>query len=262
MISKTKKRTFTLRVDLESYKGIKKGLPNLLNLLKKYNLIASFYIPMGGESNLIDFLKYSGKINSAGERKIKLWSLKEKLRMIFFSRDFVEINKKLLKRILNEGHELGLHGWKHREWTRGLNKININKRIKQSKVKYLKLFGKPPISFASPGFNTNQKVLNFLKRNDIKFISDFPEERNYGKLKNIPITICGANKEPIIEFLVSKGKSDEEILQYLLNKLKSEKIFSFYIHCFFEARFKLELLEKIFKFVKTNKFENKRIIDY
>jgi len=168
-------KTFTLRVDLESDKGIK-AVPRLLNLLKKYNIKASFYIPMGGESNILDLLSYRGRLKSAGERKIKVFSLLDKIRMILFPRDFVKSNKKILKRILKEEHELGLHGWKHREWTRGLDKINIEEKVRKAKIKYIKLFCEEPLSFASPGFNTNNRVLEILKKYEIKFISDFQGE--------------------------------------------------------------------------------------
>ena len=63
------KKTFTLRVDLESDKGIKEGLPKLLDLLKRYDLKASFYLVMGGESNIWEILKYRKKMASADERK-------------------------------------------------------------------------------------------------------------------------------------------------------------------------------------------------
>jgi len=257
-------KTFTLRVDLESDKGIKKGLLKLLNLLKKYNLKASFYLSMGGESNIFDVLKHRGKLVGSTERKIKVWSLKDKLRIVLLPRDFIRSNEKILKRILEEGHELGLHGWKHREWTRGLEKINIRKRIQMAKEKYIKIFGKNPTSFASPGFNINEKVLEILKKEGIKFISDFPGDHSkfYRQIKNVPMTICGKNKTPIIEYLISIGKKDDEILKIIKKEIKEKELASFYIHGMYEARFKLSLLEEIFKFIKNKKLENKRVMDY
>ena len=257
-------KTFTLRIDLESDKGIKEGVPKLLDLLKKYNIKTSFYLSMGGESNVLEVLKYRNKLKSSSERKIKLWSLKDKLRMGFFPKDFVKENKKILKRILNEGHELGLHGWKHREWTRGLKKINLKNTISKSIKKYKSIFNETSISFACPGFNVNNKVLEVLEKNNIKFISDFSgnKPKKYGKIKNIPITIQGKNKMPIIEYLVSIGKKDEEILEIMKKEIMKKELASFYIHGMFEARFKLKILEEIFKFIKKNKIKIKRIIDY
>ncbi|HKZ33976.1 MAG TPA: polysaccharide deacetylase family protein [Candidatus Nanoarchaeia archaeon] len=258
------KKTFTLRVDLESDKGIKEGLPKLLDLLKRYDLKASFYLVMGGESNIWEILKYRKKMASADERKIKVWTLKEKARMALFPKDFVKSNKNILQRILEEGHELGLHGWKHREWTRGLERINIERTIDKAINRYIGLFGKKPISFAAPGFNINNKILEILKRKGIKFISDFSGDspRFYGKIKNVPITICGKKRTPIIEYLISIGKTDKEIYRIIEAEIFRKELSSFYIHCLFEARFKLNLLGDIFKFVKKNKIRVKRVIDF
>ena len=257
-------KIFTLRIDLESDKGIKEGVPKILDLLKKHKIKASFYLSMGGESNFLEILKHRSSLKTSGERKIKLWSLKDKLRMVFFPIDFVKKNKRILRRIINEGHELGLHGWKHREWTRDLERINIKKKVKKSVKKYSKIFGKKPISFASPGFNTNNSVLRILEKNHIKFISDFPGDKlkKHNNLKNIPITIHGKNKTPIIEYLVSMNKNDEEILDIIKKEIKKKDLSSLYIHGMFEARFKIKLLEEIFKFIKERKIKNKRIIDY
>jgi len=257
-------KTFTLRVDLESDKGIRQGLPKLLNLLKKHDIKASFYIPMGGESNILEILQYSRSLKHARETKVKVWSLLDKIRMASFPRDFVKSNIKILRKIISEGHELGIHGWKHREWTRGLSKINIRNRIRKSKIKYIKLFGTEPISFAAPGFNTNENVLKILEENNIQYIGDFQgkKTKKYGKLKNIPITILGNDKMPIIEYLVGKGASDQEILEYIKKEIGKNSLNSLYIHGLFEARFKLELLDEIFSFIKNKKLKIKRIIDY
>ncbi len=257
-------KTFTLRIDLESDKGIKKGLPQFLDLLKKYDIKASFYLVMGGESNIFELLKYRKKLTSSGERTLKVWSLKEKLRMAFFPKDFVMLNEKILKRILEEGHELGLHGWKHRAWTRGLNKINIKEHIIKSKRKYEKIFQREPISFSAPGFNINNQVLEVLEENKILFLSDFPGEhpKFYKKINNIPMTILGENKIPIIEYLVSIIKSDKEIIEIIKKEVSEKILISFYMHGLFEARFKLNLLEKIFKFIKEQKIKVKWDVDY
>lgn len=259
-----KARTFTLRVDIESDKGIREGIPNLLDLLKKYDIKVSFYLVMGGESNIFEILKYNKKMESSAERSIKVWTLANKLRMALFPKDFIKANKEILQRILNEGHELGIHGWKHREWTRGLDKININDKINKAINRYNNLFGQKPISWASPGFNINDNVLSILEKEGIKYISDFSGEKPalYSKIKNIPITICGDNRTPIIENLISKGKNDNEILEFIKKEISSKEIISFYIHDLYEARVKLELLENIFRVIKDKKIENKRIIDY
>lgn len=257
-------KTFTLRIDLESDKGIRLGLPKLLDLLKKHNIKASFYIPMGGESNIFEILKYRKAMESSGERKIKVFSLLDKIKMALFPMDFVKSNIKLLRRILKEGHELGIHAWKHREWTRGLSRIDVEKRIIQSKKKYLKLLGKKPISFASPGFNINKEVVSILEKHGFKYISDFPGKsiKKYSEIKNVPMTILGKNKMPIIEYLTEKEKPDEEIIKEIKKQILKNNLSSIYIHGLFEARFKLNILNEVFRFIKIKKIKAIKIINY
>jgi len=256
--------TFTLRIDLESDKGIK-AISKFLDLAKKYDIKASFYVTMGGEPNILDILKYRGKLKSAGERKIKIWSFKEKLRILLFPRDFVTRNKKILQRVIEEGHDLGIHGWKHRAWTRGLDKINIGKHLNLAIRKYYKIFRKKPKSFCAPTFNTNTKIVDLLEQRGIMVVSDFPGNNittiQNTNVENIPITIKGENNEPIIEYLVSRGKKDDEILEYLKKEIKEKKLASMYIHGMYECIRKLQLIEEVFKYVKESKIQNKTIED-
>lgn len=255
------KKEFAIRIDLESRKGIKEGLPNLLDLFNKYNVKGSFYLTMGGESNIFDILKNRGGMNSAGERKIKLWSFKDKLKMVFMPVDFASKNKRILKGVLKEGHELGLHGWKHREWTRNLDKVNIGKRLDQMIYRYEKYFGVYPRSWSSPGFNINKKVLLELKKRGITHISDFKEKKTVNGIKNIPITICGKSRMPFVEYWVGEGKSDDEIFDIFKKELRGKNFASFYLHGMFEGRFKIGLLERMIIYLKEQNFKSKRIVD-
>ncbi len=278
-------KEFVFRVDLESDKGIK-SVPRLLELLKKYGIRGSFYVVMGGESGPFEILKNRGIIQSflfflkgkanikndgkglktSGEREIKVWSRWDKLRAFLIPLDFVKRNTDILKKILEEGHELGIHGWKHIEWTRGLGRINIDERVKKAKKKYIELFGREAESFCSPAFNTNEKVVGILDRNGIKVIGDFegekPEQIKGTKIVNVPVTIHGQRRTPIIEYLVSAGKSDGEIAEETKKKILERDFSCFYIHGLFESIKKLNILEEIFKFVKENKIKSMRAIDF
>ncbi|MFA5084580.1 MAG: polysaccharide deacetylase family protein, partial [Candidatus Paceibacterota bacterium] len=187
-------------------------------------------------------------------------------RMAFFPEDFVKKNRRILCRILREGHELGIHGWKHRAWTRGLEKINIEKHIIMAKERYERIFGKSPTSFAAPAFRTNAKTLKILSDSGFRTISDIPMKASgkistggKNQLMNVPITICGPNKTPIIEYLASKGYSDREILDCLKKEIKGKKFASIYFHDLFECRMKIGLLSSLFEFLEESNIKVKTI---
>ena len=251
---------FSLRIDLESDKGIREGVPKILALLKEFDVKASFYVTMGGESNILELLKYRKKL--PGKRKVSVFSRGEILRMILFPKDFVTENKKILQRILAEGHELGIHGWKHREWTRGLEQLNVRKAIRKAIKKYIKLFGKKPQSFCAPAFRMNQEVVNTLSSGGIEVISDFEGDspKKVDGLINVPITLRGEGNTPIIEYYVGEGYSDKEIFEKIVVGIKKSDYASMYIHGLFECREKIGLLKELFKWLKKKKIKTKKLV--
>lgn len=252
---------FSLRIDIESDKGIREGVPRLLTLLKKYDIKASFYVTMGGESNIFELLRYRKKL--PGKRKVSVFSRREVFRIAFFPKDFVTRNRKILRNILKEGHELGIHGWKHREWTRGLEKINVRRVIRRAIRKYVELFGTKPKSFCAPAFRTNRDVVKILSSEGIKVISDFDGDSpsKMESVINVPITLRGEGNTPIIEYYVGKGYSDEEILKKITSAILQKNYTSMYVHGLFECREKIELLEGLFEWLRKNKIKTKKIID-
>jgi undecaprenyl phosphate-alpha-L-ara4FN deformylase len=255
--------TFILRVDLESQKGISKGLPQLLDLLEKYGVKASFYIAMGGESNIFEILKYRGSVPGAGERSIRIFSFLDKLRMAIYPIDFVKKNLLLIKRIIDEGHELGIHGWKHRRWTRGLERIDIDNDIKLAIEKYGFMFGRQPNSFCSPAFRTNCKVVDVLNARGIRIVSDYPGKKSSivknTHIVNVPITIKGEKNTPIIENMVTKGFNDDEIFEYIVKKINKKNISSMYVHGMYECIEKIDLLDRLFSYLKKSKIKTQTI---
>jgi len=252
---------FSLRIDLESDKGIREGVPKILALLKEFDVKASFYVSMGGESNILELLKYRKKL--PGKRKVSVFSRGEILRMVILPKDFITENKKILQRILAEGHELGIHGWKHREWTRGLEQLNVRKVIRKAIKKYIKLFGKKPQSFCAPAFRMNQEVVKILSSEGIKVISDFEGDspKKINRLINVPITLRGEGNTPIIEYYVGGGYSDEEIFEKITSEIEGEDYSSMYIHGLFECREKIGLLKELFRWLKKKKIKTKKIIE-
>jgi undecaprenyl phosphate-alpha-L-ara4FN deformylase len=242
---------FALRVDIESDLGIREGVPKILNLAKKLDVKVSFYLTMGGESNIFQILAHRKKL--PGVRKVKVFSNIQKARMLLLPRDFVSRNKVVLQRILDEGHELGIHGYKHRAWTRSLDKIDINKHITKAVNKYKKIFGLTPTTFCAPAFQTNEHAQNILKQNGINIISDLDQDKPRiidNGLINIPITIRGTGNTPILEYLTGEGKSDGEIYKYMQDQIDNKKYAIMYIHGLYEAREKIPLIEKILTYAK------------
>ncbi len=81
-----------------------------------------------------------------------------------------------LRVLIDSGHEIGLHGYKHYDWMNFLhkkNRIEISNMIETGCKLFEKQFGIPPRSFSSPGFTTSKEYLLALDDFDFDYSSDF-----------------------------------------------------------------------------------------
>ena len=279
-------KIFGLRVDIETEIGIK-AIPNLLDILKKLEMRASFYVIMKPPS-LFQYIKYKRvpKIKPVLYLKDEFWEEKiktekekfdlshrysklEKLELLF-QRNFIKKNLPIFERILNEGHELGLHGLRHYSWNHAIYFVDIKNYIQEAIEYFENYFRFKPRSWASPGFKINKSALIWLDNFGIKVISDLPGNKPFKvkimekelKIVNVPITIVGNNNLPIIEWLELNNIPDSKKIEIIKDEIRKRELSTIYMHGMFECRKKLELLEKILEFVKKNEIIVKRIIDW
>lgn len=262
-------KIFAFRFDIDHEYGLKKGVPNILDLAKKYDFKFSFYINMGKVFDLKEFIKMKKNTTSPDIRKI---SIRQKLgnfrllKAMLINPNVGLSNINMLKRIKNEGHELGLHGgMNHMIWHRGLDNLSYDELEKDFLASYhpfKRLFGNPD-GFVSPGFKWNKNVLDLLDKFKIKYCSDiyykepfYPEYigKKY-KHMQIPLNVIGSPFTiPIIEWLYANGKSEDEIVRIVKDEILKNNVAILYGHPIFEG-FKTNILNEIFEFVKSEGYK-------
>ncbi|OPY78941.1 MAG: putative 4-deoxy-4-formamido-L-arabinose-phosphoundecaprenol deformylase ArnD [Syntrophorhabdus sp. PtaU1.Bin153] len=169
-----------LKVDVDTYEGTKKGVPALLSLLKKYGIRASFFVPMGKDHTgwtakrvftRKGFLKKAGRVGV-----LETYGLKTLMYGLLLPGP--EIAKKtapILKRIVAEGHEAGIHGYDHVNWhdyVKAWGREKTEEVLCKALAVYEDIFGGKPLSFAAPGWMTNQHALRFFRNNGFVYTSD------------------------------------------------------------------------------------------
>lgn len=260
---------FVFRVDIDSAYGMRNGVPNILELLRKLDMPASFFVVMGGETGLFEFLT-GGQRVATGAPGVKLPAL-EMVRILAAPYNFAERHADTLRTAINDGHEVGPHGWKHREWTRSLESINVEQRFTQITQLYPKLFSSAPSSFTAPGFKTNVAVLTSLDKFGFKAAGDLdgtePFRPVVGETKyrhvQVPVTLKDKQTRPLIEGLHFDGYSDDSIVKIITGQIAQQErengYSCFYCHDVFEGITKLNLLKDVLTFVKLEGIETATI---
>lgn len=254
---------FSFRIDIDTRKGLIKGVPFLENLANEFNVNFSYYIPIGGESNLIELLKHRGNREKFSGKSIEKLNFLEKLRTAFLPKDLPIINEALLNNLKEEGNEVGVHGFKHRQWTRSFDSLNLDKVFRKIEERYFSLFEEKPSSFAAPGFITDERVLEKLDEYNYSCASDLQNDapfipENHSHVQ-VPITMR-YNRTPFIEYNRLQGVSDNEMIDRFKRNL-DEKFSSLYIHPGYEGIKERELLRTFMEIIEKKGIEVKTILE-
>ena len=169
-----------IKVDVDTYAGMQKGVPALLAVFREYNIRASFFVPMGKDHTgrtvkrvfkRKGFLKKAGRVGVLSTYGIKTLMYG----LLLPGPEIAKKNRSLLLRIIEEGHELGIHGHDHVRWhdfIKHFNKESTEKEIRQLLQVYEEVVDAKPRSFAAPGWMINPYALKFFQENGLVYSSD------------------------------------------------------------------------------------------
>ncbi len=194
-----------LRVDVCTFRGLRDGVPGVLDVLKAAKARATFYVTFGPDASGLALLKLLNP-------KFALKMLRTKAASTYgWATAFYGtllpsplVGAGLpdtLKRIRDEGHEIGLHGWDHRRWQDKLAKYDAA-RLREEFAKmvdaYRAILGAAPASFAAPAWLLSRDLFDLEQQAGLSFASDtrgsapfLPVfEGREGSLPQLPVTLA------------------------------------------------------------------------
>ena len=223
------KKTIGIKVDVDTFRGMREGVPSLIALFDRYGVKASFFVPMGKDHTgrtvkrvlRRGFLKKAGRVGVVDTYGIRtlLYGL------LLPGPEIAGKNRSLLVRIKENGHEVGIHGLDHVFWHDNIRNLSQKRTIREldrAVAVYRELLGEKPQAFAAPGWNISTFALEYLEKAGFFYTSNargrFPfypklEERVFSLLE-IPSTL------PTLDEMVGvKGIEPAELARHFLSLL-------------------------------------------
>ncbi|MHA1668764.1 MAG: hypothetical protein ACTSUR_08905 [Candidatus Heimdallarchaeaceae archaeon] len=260
---------FCLRVDIDTYEGLIKGLPKIEEFAKKQEIPLTVYLSLGKYATGRNIFRIIKK-REFFKNRIQPWKrnhLKSLLRGIILpAKKLGKKEKELLRKLEGEEHlEFHPHGYNHVKWSSSFEHFKLKKTEKYMKKivsEYSLVFGKNPVANAAPNFKTNEFYFQISRKMDFSFLADFRFEKPFlltfgsketkieekNSIVQLPVT-----EKTIEEHLVTK-KSPTDITN-IYNNLLRKKVeeenpyVCIYLHAIFEP-FRFEkILENIAKTV-------------
>jgi undecaprenyl phosphate-alpha-L-ara4FN deformylase len=168
-----------LRVDVCTYRGLRDGVPALLDLLRRAKARATFFITFGPDASGLALLKL---LNPAFAWKMfrtkagSTYGCATAFYGTLLPSPLVGSGlTDVVKRVRDEGHEVGAHGWDHRRWQDRLPKYKpdrLRDEFRQMLEAYERVLGVRPASFAAPAWLVSPLLLDLEAEARLAWASD------------------------------------------------------------------------------------------
>ena len=166
-----------LRVDVCTYRGLRDGVPALLDLLRRAKARATFFITFGPDASGLALLKL---LNPAFDWKMlgtkagSTYGWATAFYGTLLSSPLVGSGlADVVKRVRDEGHEVGAHGWDHRRWQDRLPDYKpLRDEFRRMLEAYEKVLGARPSAFAAPAWLVSPLLLELEGEARLAWASD------------------------------------------------------------------------------------------
>ena len=243
-----------LRIDVDTLRGTKIGVPALQKILSAQDICASFFFSVGPDNmgrhlfRLLNpaFLKKMLRSNAPG-----LYGWDILLKGTLWPGPIIGKScSHIIRSVASQGHEIGFHAWDHHQWQSKILKMNpdqIFETLAKGCDSLEKITGQLPSCSAAPGWICNDAVLeakekfNFTYNSDTRGIQIFTPLVNDKPLAKpqIPVTL------PTYDEIIGNGNINlSNYNEYLLSLIKPGQLNVLTIHAEAEGIQCLQLFER------------------
>ncbi|HIP38281.1 MAG TPA: 4-deoxy-4-formamido-L-arabinose-phosphoundecaprenol deformylase [Desulfocapsa sulfexigens] len=235
-----KQITTGLRVDVDTQRGTRLGVPNLLTIFAYYNIRATFFFSVGPDNmgrHLWRLFRpaFLLKMVRTGAPSLYGWD-------ILFKGTFWPgpvIGKTAAEQIratAEAGHETGLHAWDHHQWQNRIKTMNKH-TVKTTNDRAMDLLGKivnkKVRCMAAPSWKMTSEAIHDREQRDLSYCSDCRGRSVFhpmihgkiGKVVQIPTTL------PTFDELIGrKGITCSNYNKHLLGHFRHDQLNVLTIH--------------------------------
>lgn len=246
-----------LRIDVDTFRGTKYGVPNLCRILTDHSVKASFFFSVGPDNmgrHLWRLLRPAFLWKMARTRATSLYGWDILLRGTLWPGPVIgEKLNSVIRSASDAGHEVGLHAWDHYRWQAHIDEMEdeaICETLRRGVEILTGILGCPPSCSAAPGWKCNDKVLLAKSHFPFKYNSDCRGESIFRPIvggreipqPQIPVTL------PTYDEVVGRnGVTNGTYNDYMLTLVDPKKLNVLTIHAEVEGIACLDMFEQFLK---------------
>jgi undecaprenyl phosphate-alpha-L-ara4FN deformylase len=168
-----------LKIDVDTYRGTREGVPRLVETLQRYNAQATFFFSLGPDhtGRAIKRVFRPGFIGKVSRTSVvEHYGIKTLLYGTLLPAP--DIGKKcadIMRMVKVAGFEVGIHCYDHIRWQDYVANKDAEwtrRELQQAVDRYTEIFGEAPHAHAAAGWQMNRHALRLMQRFGFEYSSD------------------------------------------------------------------------------------------
>lgn len=172
-------KQLALKIDVDTYRGTREGVPRLVELLQRYNAQATFFFSLGPDHTgraikrvfrpgFIGKVSRTSVVNHYGIRTLLYGTLLP-------APDIGKNCADIMRMVKVAGFEVGIHCYDHIRWQDHVANKDAawtRRELQLAVDRYTAIFGEPPHAHAAAGWQTNRHALRMMQQLGFQYSSD------------------------------------------------------------------------------------------
>ncbi|MDQ8038802.1 MAG: polysaccharide deacetylase family protein [Rickettsiella sp.] len=250
-------KIIAIKIDVDTERGTRIGVPNLLRLFKQLNIPATFLFSLGPDNTgrAIKRIFRSGFLNKVARTNvIGVYGLRTLLNGVLWPGPHIGHScEKILREVQEVGHEVGIHCYDHIRWQDKLHvwsREEVFEEFKKACDEFQRIFLHPPLTAGAAGWQANAYSLAAYDAADLLYASDtrgvYPCFPKVGKIQFKTLQI--PTNLPTLDELIGRPEFPLDLLgKHYLGLLRDEVVNILTIHAELEGMKYFLFFEKFLK---------------
>ncbi|MBL8473095.1 MAG: 4-deoxy-4-formamido-L-arabinose-phosphoundecaprenol deformylase [Rhodocyclaceae bacterium] len=186
-----------LKIDVDTWRGTREGVPALLALLEKFDARATFLFSLGPDhtGRAVRRALRPGFMKKVGRTSVlEHYGIKTLLYgTLLPGPDIGRKGAQVMRAVAAAGHETGIHTWDHVRWQDGVEGADADwtrREMSLAMMRYEQIFGTAARTHGAAGWQMNRHALRLTQSLGMDYCSDARGRAPFVPVMNAEIVAC------------------------------------------------------------------------